>query len=255
MKRNWLTALNDYLSSIGLIKFILSNVMKESLESSFEARSDYKKTWDKLSPSSDDAKIAVAGHADEEELNRSALNTVAILENFVNIYPTDIILEIGCGVGRVGKVLSRRCAKWIGTDISGNMIRHAGERLAGIENIELIELSTVGLKEIPDQSIDLVYCTVVFMHLYEWDRYQYVLEAFRVLKPGGRCFFDNVDITSTHGWKVFMESFSYERDQRPARMSMISTGGELKTYALKAGFKEVVVHRWDDAWVGVTGVK
>ena len=228
---------------------------KNSLESSFEDRSDYKKTWNKLSPTSDDAKVAVAGHADEEELNRSALHTVALLERVVNIYPTDTILEIGCGVGRVGKVLSSRCAKWIGTDISGNMIRHAAERLAGINNIELIELSTVSLKEIPDNSIDMVYCTVVFMHLYEWDRYRYVLEAFRVLKPGGRCFFDNVDIISTHGWKVFMESFSYDIDKRPARMSMTSSGGELKTYATKAGFKEVVVHRWDDAWVGVTGIK
>ncbi len=79
-------------------------------------------------------------------------------------------------------MLSRRVTTWIGTDISRNMLAHAAVRLNGIDNCELKELSTVGLKEISDQSIDLVYCTVVFMHLREWDRYRYVAESFRVLK-------------------------------------------------------------------------
>ena len=52
-------------------------------------------------------------------------------------------------------------------------------------------------------------CTVVFMHLYEWDRYRYVQEAMRVLKPRGRCSFDTVDIASSHGWRVFIESSSH----------------------------------------------
>jgi ubiquinone/menaquinone biosynthesis C-methylase UbiE len=93
------------------------------------------------------------------------------------------------------------------------------------------------------------------MHLYEWDRYRYILEAFRVLKPGGRCFFDNLDITSKRGWEMFMEGFSYPIDRRPAHLSMCSTGDELYTYAKKAGFERVEIHRWGDARVGVTGVK
>jgi len=199
--------------------------------------------------------MAVAGYSDEGELDRSGSHTVDILHRFVGINPSDIFLEIGCGVGRTGKILSSRCRKWIGTDISGCMLQYAAQRLNGLENVELIELSTVGLKEVADDSVDVVYCTVVFMHLYEWDRYRYVQEAFRVLKPGGRCFFDNVDITSSHGWKVFMDGFSYDIEKRPAHLSMASTGEELQAYALRAGFKDVEVHRWDDAWVGVTGIK
>ncbi|QIZ73346.1 class I SAM-dependent methyltransferase [Oxynema aestuarii] len=220
-----------------------------------ENRSQYKETWDNLAGSSDNAKLYVAGHTDEAELDRTGLNTVNRIERLVGIRPTDICLEIGCGIGRVGKFLSPKCAQWIGTDISGQMLRYAAERLAGLDNIELIELSTVGLSEIPDSSIDMVYCTVVFMHLYEWDRYRYILEAFRVLKPGGRCFFDNLDITSKRGWEMFMEGFSYPIDRRPAHLSMCSTGDELYTYAKKAGLERVEVHRWGDARVGVTGVK
>lgn len=220
-----------------------------------EDRSNYKGTWDNLAQNMDEAKMYVAGHTDEAEFDRTGLNTVDRIERFVGIQPSDICLEIGCGVGRVGKFISPKCAKWIGTDISGNMLKYAAQRLAGFENIELVELSGVGLSEIADNSVDLVYCTVVFMHLYEWDRYRYVQEAFRVLRSQGRCFFDNADLTSNHGWELFMAGFSYDIDRRPAYLSMCSTGEELHSYATRAGFSEVKIHRWGDARVGVTGIK
>ena len=218
-------------------------------------RSAYKATWQQLAASARDAKMAVAGYADEDQLDVSGRHTVDLLDQLVGIEPSDVVLEIGCGVGRVGKILSARCSKWIGTDISGRMLEVAAERLRGCPNVELIELSTVGLGEVPDASVDVAYCTVVFMHLFEWDRYRYVQEAFRVLRPGGRCFFDNLDITSPHGWKVFMEGATFDIEGRPAHLSMTSSGDELSTYAVKAGFSDVRVHRWDDAWVGVTGTK
>jgi len=224
-------------------------------DSDVSSRSDYKATWDKLAANSDDAKIYVAGYSDEAELDRMGGYTADLLDRFVRIRKSDVILEIGCGVGRVGKFVARRCQKWIGTDISGNMLKYARRRLETVPNVQLIELGEVGLREIESSSVDVVYCTVVFMHLFEWDRYRYVLEAFRVLRRGGRCFFDNVDITSTHGWKVFMDSYAFEPARRPAHLSMVSSGDELLTYARKAGFKDVRLHRWDDAWVGVTGVR
>lgn len=221
----------------------------------FSDRSNYKKTWDRLAESYSDAKMAVGGFEDEAQFELTANQTVDILEQYVGIKPTDVALEIGCGVGRVGKVLSKRVTRWIGTDISGNMLTHAAQRLKGLDNIELKELSTVGLKEIPDRSVDLVYCTVVFMHLLEWDRYRYVVESFRILKSGGRCFFDNVDVISHHGWEVFSAGYAFAPEARPPQLSMTSSGDELRTYAEKAGFQNVQIHRWANAWVGVTGVK
>jgi len=217
--------------------------------------SSYKKTWDSLAESYSDAKRFVAGYEDEAQFELTAHHTVDILEKYAGIKSSDVALEIGCGVGRVGKVLSKRVTTWIGTDISRNMLAYAAERLKGLDNCELKELGTVGLKEISDQSVDLVYCTVVFMHLREWDRYRYVAESFRVLKPGGRCFFDNVDITSDHGWEVFSAGYAFDVERRPSQLSMTSSGDELRVYAEKAGFQNVQIHRWDNAWVGVTGVK
>jgi SAM-dependent methyltransferase len=219
------------------------------------ARSDYKRVWDRQSVDADSAKRAVAGYTDEAELLRTARRTEEVLVMTAGLRAEDVILEIGCGVGRVGSVLATRCRHWIGTDISGNMIAHARERMAALPNVTLVELSTVGLSEIPDTSVDLVYCTVVFMHLYEWDRWHYVKEAFRVLRPGGRCYFDNMAIGSEHGWQMFLAGAAWPLDRRPAHLSMISSGEELEAYAKHAGFENVRVHRLDEGWVAATGNK
>ncbi len=220
-----------------------------------QSRSDYKRTWELLSRREPDAKMFVASQVDAKHLADSAAYKVQILDREVGIRPTDIVLEIGCGVGGVAKLIAPRCAKWIGTDISRHMLEHTGSQLQEFSNVRLVELSGAGLREIESDSVDVVYCTVVFMHLYEWDRFTYIKEAHRVLRPGGRCYFDNIDITSSHGWKVFQDGLSYAVDERPAYLAMTSSADEFRTYGKHTGFTEVNVRQFDDAWVSLTAVK
>src|SRR5262245_21714174 len=72
-------------------------------------RADYKQTWNRLSNTEDVAKNAVAGYTDEGLLSTAAGVTLETLQNTVGVRPTDVILEIGCGVGRVGRVLAPLC--------------------------------------------------------------------------------------------------------------------------------------------------
>ena len=68
------------------------------------------------------------------------------------------------------------------------MIGHLKERLQkDFPNVRPVVLSNrCTLEMIDGESVDVVYCTIVFMHLDEWDRYSYpIRDAFRVLRPGG----------------------------------------------------------------------
>ncbi len=221
-----------------------------------QLRGDYKSVWNALSGSKEAAFEVVSGYTDEDKFHADAEDTVDTLRETVGITSDDVVLEIGCGVGRVARVLSPFVREWIGCDVSANMLRLAGRRLLGLPNIRLIEISGYDLHPIPDASVDVVYTTVVFMHLEEWDRYNYVLEAMRVLKPGGRFYCDNVDLASERGWAVFEESrLRFKPHERPSQISKCSTKPELETFLTRAGFADVKVTGRLDFWVCGWGVK
>lgn len=202
-------------------------------------RSDYKGVWTALSETLSSAKRHVSGTEDEAIIEQSGIGTSQFLLNHVGINPTDVVLEIGCGIGRVGKCLAPLCRRWIGADVSPHMLRHAAERLREFLNVEFVELSGTDLHPIADNSIDLVYCTVVFMHLASWDRYSYVEEAMRVLRPGGKLYVDNVDLCTDGGWAIFQTHRRFPIAERPDHISECSTPQELQEYLKRAGFEAI----------------
>ncbi|MFY9621333.1 MAG: class I SAM-dependent methyltransferase [Pyrinomonadaceae bacterium] len=217
-------------------------------------RDEYKATWTELTQTFEQAKQFAVNIQDEERIRATAEKTREVLEATVGVKPEDHILEIGCGFGRVGAELAPRCARWIGCDVSPRMVAYARERLSGFDNVEVIEISGFDLQPVPDESIDVVYCTVVFMHLDEWDRYKYVLEARRVLRPGGRVYIDNFSLCSDMGWTVFEEHREIPPHERPPHISKSSTPQELETYLKRAGFRDIELKE-DDTWLRAYAIK
>jgi ubiquinone/menaquinone biosynthesis C-methylase UbiE len=217
-------------------------------------RSEYKKVWSALSTTEDQAKLHVIGVTDEDALRATGEQTLGFLQESVGIHRDDVVLEIGCGIGRVGKIVAPLCRKWIGCDVASNMLSLAAERLKDIPGVELKEISGYDLTGVESASVDVVYCTVVFMHLESWDRYNYILEAFRVLRPKGRIYVDNINLCTDGGWKVFETHRAMPSTNRPPHMTQNSTPQELKTYLRRAGFTEIKA-RTDDDWVRASGVK
>jgi SAM-dependent methyltransferase len=204
------------------------------------ARAEYQRVWDTVAKEEDTAKVAVAGYTDEEQFARTSQETVDTLRQTVGVGPDDVILEIGAGVGRVGPALAAVCKRWIAADVSVNMLEHAKERLRGYENVETVVLNGWDLSPIASESIDLVYSTVVFMHLDEWERFAYICEAMRVLRPGGRVYVDNYTLLGDDGWQFFLEHFEGIHPlDRPANISKSSTPQELEVYLRRAGFVDV----------------
>ena len=220
------------------------------------SRGNYKDTWNAVSDNESSAKISVAGYTDESEFERTSQFTLQVLQDSVGVNAEDVILEIGCGVGRMARTLSPLCRHWIGADVSENMLEHARARTGDLANVNFQPLNGWDLYTIEDGSIDMVYCTVVFMHLDEWDRFNYICEAMRVLRPGGRLYVDNYNLLSREGWDFFMKNMlDYHPLQRPANISKSSTPQELCHFLAMAGFEDVRHHAGDDMWVYAWGRK
>jgi SAM-dependent methyltransferase len=215
-------------------------------------RTAYAQVWDEVSQTEAAARIAVCGTDDGHEWARSGEATAGDVRTLAALAPTDDVLEIGCGAGRVGRFLAPACRHWTGGDVSPNMLHFAAEALADLPNVSTVPLNGYDLGGVADGSMDVVYCTGVFMHLDEWERFRYILDARRVLRPGGRLYVDNFNLLEPEGWALFMDHFRLDPSKRPANVSRHSTPQELERYLAQAGYTDITV-RTGGLWVTVVG--
>jgi hypothetical protein len=88
------------------------------------------------------------------------------------------------------------------------------------------------------------------------DRYSYVAEGMRVLRPGGRIYMDNFNLCSDEGWALFEQHRAIAPEDRPPHVSMSSTPQELETYLRRAGFDPTSVEEDSrDTWLRAFGRK
>jgi SAM-dependent methyltransferase len=218
-------------------------------------RSQYSAVWDSLSLTSDSAASAATGISDESSLQTSGKLVEARIAVAISLTASDDVLEIGCGVGRVGWAIAPKCRVWIGCDISEKMLSHAQRRLAGLSNVRFVHLREANLGEIPDVSVDVVYCTNMLSHLDQMERWQYVLEAHRILRPSGRLYIDTIALDSPEGWQMLSNNVEQRRNGVEAPYIPIpSTADELIAYGNRAGFAATRTEQRDSLLI-VTAVK
>jgi SAM-dependent methyltransferase len=102
------------------------------------------------------------------------------------IEPEDEVVEIGCGVGRLTRVIARRAASVRALDVSPRMLELARREQPQPGNVEWLLGDGVSLDGIEDASADAVISHVVFQHIPDPAvTLGYVREIGRVLRPGG----------------------------------------------------------------------
>ncbi|MDW8101848.1 MAG: class I SAM-dependent methyltransferase, partial [Anaerolineae bacterium] len=149
------------------------------------------------------------------------------------------VLEVGCGVARIGRELAPHCGEWWGCDISSSIIRIAKQRTAHLKNVNLKVLSDNSLRDFNDNEFDRVYCHAVFMHIPQIDIFAYIKEMGRVTKPGGLIFYDALNLSTEEGWARFVWEIEHYkgREVRPIHHSRFATPQELIIFTRKAGLQ------------------
>jgi len=147
----------------------------------------------------------------------SAVKAAKFLTTDIEPKENWIILEIGCGVGRIINYLREyiKFHRIIGVDISESMIEYAKKDLDIDKRIEFHVNSGYDLSMISSDTIDFVYSVDVFIHIYDVDIIlNYLREVKRVLKDGGIVRFNlrylDLDIAFKNSLGGIFAKFMYQ---------------------------------------------
>jgi 2-polyprenyl-6-hydroxyphenyl methylase/3-demethylubiquinone-9 3-methyltransferase len=98
--------------------------------------------------------------------------------------PTDAVLELGCGYGRVALRLAAVASRVVGIDTAAESLELAKEKTGPDSRCEFILMDAVDLK-FSDGSFDRVVCAQNGICSFRVDQERLVREALRVVRPGG----------------------------------------------------------------------
>lgn len=202
----------------------------------------YKDFWNRQASSAESAISAVDGSQSEEVVQHTGRWSAEQVQAALDIGPGDEVLELGCGIGRIGRELAPNCRHWTGVDISENMIHHARERLGHLENVSFHRLERSSLEMLEDNSIDKAYSIAVFCHMDKEDLYLYMQELNRVVRPGGAIFVETWNLAHPIGWRRWAyEPLVWSRAEQGQRKDVarnqFCTAEEFELYVSYAGFE------------------
>jgi len=169
-------------------------------------------------------------------------------EQFTNelkklIEPNSVVLDLGCGIGRVEKFLAPHCKEIYGVDVSGKMIKLA-KRNVIYENVQFHKNNGRDLSVFPDKRFDFVFSVAVLQHIEKEDALFYLMEIYRVLKENGKVYLQFPNLLCDDNLRSFLDS-SKQKYRSVSRMRYYTTA-EIEKIMEAIGFKiDSLVERGD----------
>jgi len=147
-----------------------------------------------------------------------------------------LVLDVGCGIGRIERFLAPYCRELHAVDISSVMLKKASKRLADVTNVQLRKVNGKDLSFYRDATFDALFCLLVLHHLEYEDAFGYLLEFNRILKMGGLCVLQFPDFCSERYFSAFLRHVPVEARFRPYARSRGYTSEQIRFELSKAGF-------------------
>lgn len=124
------------------------------------------------------------------------------------IKPGDLVLELGCGYGRIIPSLVKKAGFVVGIDNSLDSLRMGREFLADINNCCLL-LTDAARPAFQNGVFDVVVCIQNGISAFHVDRAALIRESIRICKPGGIILFSSY---SDRFWEERLKWFHMQED-------------------------------------------
>ena len=95
-------------------------------------------------------------------------------------------LDFGCGAGRCTQEMARHFNHAVGLDIAQSMIDLAVGSNPGLENLTFVRSEDPELALFESNSFSFIYSNLVLQHMLPEHSHKYLLNLFRILRPGGQ---------------------------------------------------------------------
>ena len=198
----------------------------------------YERVWDTLAMTEGDAmEAALTGVKDKKEFDLAGEEIAEMLKEFIT--PEDVVLDVGCGIGRIEKGLAKHCAEIHGVDVSKRMVKLARKRLKGFGNVYIYRNSGRDLSSFPDDKFDFVFSIDVLQHLEKEDSVFYLYEIHRVLKPNGKLYFNVPNFFDGENFSTLMGKYVKNPSSRTVIRMRYYCPEEVKRILTSIGFSVV----------------
>lgn len=219
--------------SVGKIVW-LCRLYAQRIRLFFERRTlrSYRRWWNHLARQNAMEEI-LTGASNITDFDEAGRQDARSLLDIVG--PDKVILDVGCGIGRVELFLAEHCRELHAVDISHVMLAKASDRLP-FQNTHLKLGNGRDLSMYKESTFDCVFSFLVLQHLEKEDAFLYLMEFNRVLKDKGKCIVQFPDMMSEPHFNTFLKYVFVEPEFRPAGRVRGYTLEEIRFTMEKAGF-------------------
>jgi ubiquinone/menaquinone biosynthesis C-methylase UbiE len=151
------------------------------------------------------------------------------------IRPTDTVLDLGCGIGRVTRYVAPLCREVWAIDASKTMLDLARTRLARLPNVRFVLGEGTSLPDVPSERVDLAYSLLTLQHVEREHAFLLLRELRRVLRPGGLAYVTFPNLLSDVYLRAFIQYAESGEVRNPAR-ARFYTPEEVRRLLPAAGF-------------------
>ena len=126
-----------------------------------------------------------------------------------NVRGVDLVLELGCGYGRVLKAVSSFVSMIVGNDVSKASLELAKSYMKPHRNYEIVQMDASNMSFYPGV-FDVVFCIQNGISAFGVDRTRLIAESIRVTKDDGLILF------SSYSPKIWEDRLNWFRQQSQA---------------------------------------